>query len=422
MKKGLLVGAGFSYSLGMPLITEFTSTFLSMFNESEVRSFANKMSKHQPYTADRPINGNAIHKAFDLVLTAKSNSETNYEQIIARLQAMDGIEKPTQSDRDSYHYVYGFLYSIVHVLFCHYQRASYEIFYPANKQWYSEFDSLLSEDETWVFSLNHDLYIECLALDYGIPITFGSTGKITFPVSNRELHKKIEFDTMLQSQLLGADNTFFKKHYGINLVKLHGGISEFYYKDRTLCCNLGLDKTTSKELIDEFFLSREMAYYDRNGIAVPAGESDRIITNVDAELDVITSSLLTGENKFSKTSDLKDGEEKLQLLDTVIRDLDELTIIGYGFGDKHVNFRISNAMVLNPNLHLKLINPSWFKPDILEQFDYGDRIRGGHCGAAEWMYYNKYKTWNTTQIEALKNSDRQAVKTRVMELLKKSVR
>jgi hypothetical protein len=40
MKKGLLLGAGFSYDLGMPLVGELTEVFLNIFNDEKIRKLA----------------------------------------------------------------------------------------------------------------------------------------------------------------------------------------------------------------------------------------------------------------------------------------------------------------------------------------------------------------------------------------------
>ena len=56
--------------------------------------------------------------------------------------------------------------------------------------------------------------------------------------------------------------------------------------------------------------------------------------------------------------------------------MDELTIIGYGFGDRHINFRLSNAMSLNERLRLRIVYP-WFQPipECVRHFDYDGRVR-----------------------------------------------
>ena len=129
-----------------------------------------------------------------------------------------------------------------------------------------------------------------------------------------------------------------------------------------------------------------MAFYHQ-GKRIPSGK-DKVITNSDGELDIICKSMLTGGRKYSTTTKDKKGEEKLKIFCDSLKELDELTIIGYSFGDTHVNHRISNAMVLNDSLKLRIIDPTnATKPDFLQQFDYDKRIGGGICRAAEWMEY-----------------------------------
>ena len=116
--------------------------------------------------------------------------------------------------------------------------------------------------------------------------------------------------------------------------------------------------------------------------------------------------MLTGGKKYSGTSKVKDGEEKLQILDSVLRGLDELTVIGYGFGDEHVNFRLSNAMLLNDKLRIVVVDPHRTDtPQCLRQFDYGGRVRCISSGAAQWMEYRGADTWNQVQMKALQENE-----------------
>jgi hypothetical protein len=79
--------------------------------------------------------------------------------------------------------------------------------------------------------------------------------------------------------------------------------------------------------------------------------------------------------------------------------------MGYGFGDLHINDRIGNSMVLNPNLKIWIIDPfrrPW--PSELRQFDYGGRLRCATAGAAAWMTYASHEKWDNAQMDALKLS------------------
>jgi len=411
MKKGLLLGAGFSFDLGMPLVGELTEVFLSLFDERKIRALAALLSAQRPYTPDRPINQNAITTGLNLLLDYKKNNGSNYEAFLAGLEGQSGLTNPSQSDRDSYNFLYVIFYDIIHQIFSLYQHASYEIIYVKNRGWFGKLNNLLSEHETWIFTLNHDLYAECLALDFGIPITYGGDQKIQFPVNNLDLTRHIEFTFIEQKRIHTDTAQFFRNARGINLVKLHGGLSELEYKDQTLLCNLKLDKTSSRELIDDFRLSGEMGYYHQGKRL--AGVKDRTITNLSGELAIISSSMRAGVKKYSETSKIKEGEEKLMLFDHVLRGLDELTVIGYGFGDEHVNFRLSNGLLLNDKLRVVIVDPVFGgTPKCIKQFDYDRRIKTAACGAAQWIDYCKCEKWNYEQIKALKENEQFRVEVR----------
>ncbi|MGU7785040.1 hypothetical protein [Burkholderia sp. PU8-34] len=292
MKKGLLLGAGFSYDLGMPTARELTETFLDLFDKRKAALIVASLGSHQPYSSDRPISKAAVAEAFDLLLDYKSRNGSNYEELIANIQARASEPARPQSDKDSYHFIFSVFYEIIHVALSVYQTASYEILYTRNRKWFSSLPNLLSDEETWVFSLNHDLFLEFLCIDLGIPVTYGDSGKIDFPVSNREMANIIPLSYTARKEYNIRNPKFFNAQQGINLVKLHGSLSELEYQDSTLICNPILTRSTSRELMSDFERIERMGYYVQNR-KVPSGR-DRAITNAQGQLDIICKSMLTG--------------------------------------------------------------------------------------------------------------------------------
>lgn len=418
MKTGILLGAGFSYDFGMPISRELTEIFLNLFNRNNTKSLIASMANHQPFTSDRPINKYAISEVFELLLAYKENKGENYEELLSQIQALSENYNKSQSDKDSYHYTFSLLYEIIHNLLVIYQSESYKALYHKNIKWFSKLENILSTEETWIFTLNHDIFLECLAIDLEIPITYGATGDIEFPVSNIEMGERINFSTIDRSTYYTQNPSFLTGEKGINLVKLHGGLTEHTYKDESTICNQNLNKISSKELISDFHKIQRMAYYHQ-GRKIPDGK-DRAITNINGELDIIGKSMLTGGKKYSKTANSKKGEEKLIIFDEILNRINELTIIGYGFGDKHVNFRIANAMARRENLSIRIIDPNLRKiPEFLEPFDYDSRIYRANCGAAHWIDYSKSQKWNAEQIKELKRNSqiRNEIKSRVESLV-----
>lgn len=406
MKAALLLGAGFSYDLGMPISSELTEVFLGMFNKANTTSLGGAMSRHKPYGDDRPINSKAIEEVFSLLLQYKKDKGKNYEEFLTKIQ--EGAERHTanhsQSDRDSYHFVFAVLYDMIHMILSLYQAIAYEVLYAKNAQWFSKLDNILSDKgETWVVSLNHDLLLECLAIDFGIPITYGATNQRSFPVSNLAMQDCIAFSCIDRSAYNVGSPGFICGQRGINLVKLHGSLTEHEYKDRKEILNPTLERKSSRELIGDFHKIQNMAFFYQ-GRPVPSGR-ERVITDPDGELDIMSKAILTGGRKYSTIAKMQKGEEKLAIFDDILRQADQLTIIGYGFGDRHVNFRIQNAMARRDELIVHIVDPQLTKlPDCLNPFDYDSRVTRAQCGAAHWLDYCRTRQWNIEQMNGLKEN------------------
>lgn len=419
-KIGLLLGAGFSYDLGMPLAQELTDVLLGPVTPHAAQELARAMARVRPYGADRPPNEQALSECFDVLLAYKAAHGANYEAMLAQVEGLARRPDGSQSDRDSAHYLLAALYERIHDILSLYQAAAYELLYPKNFRWYANLGNLLAAQETWVFTLNHDLLLECLALDLKIPISYGDVASKEFPVSNLEMHERIRFSCIDRSHYNSASAGFLREQSGINLVKLHGGLSEHDYDDKNTICNLELNRTSSQELMDEHAKVARMAYY-QNGVSAQAAK-ERFVTNSAGQCDVLGKAMLTGGYKYSTTANPKAGEEKLALFDHVLGGLDELTIIGYGFGDKHVNFRLSHAMARRDDLSMRIVDPHRHTlPDFLEPFDYNSRVRRAACGATLWMDYSKSNRWDVAQMESLKQnaSIRKVIRDRVEAALKR---
>ncbi len=413
MKKVLLLGAGFSYDLGMPLVTELTDVFLGIFEEKSALNFAKRFSQNNPFGNDRPINEYAITEGINLILKYKREGGSNYEKLISELDSLRGRN---QSDRDSYNYLSAYLYGIIYDILRYYQIESYSNFYPQNYSFYSKIINLFSDEgETWIFTLNHDLYAECLAIDLKIPISYGDdkTNLKKFSTKNGE---RIDFTTQDRNRLITKEN-FISNKVGINLVKLHGGLNEFGYEDTSILLNQSLEKNTSSELIEEFRIIQNLQ--DRNKVAGVG--KDIIVLSDNQKIDILTRSMLTGGNKYSKTNKKKAGEEKLQIFDDVLRDVDELTIIGYGFNDFHINFRISNAMLLNEGLKIKIVDPFYEDKSLKEmfhQFRYDQRVSGARCTTPDWLNYVKERKWYSPAIHQERNSNNSIFRAKIHQKAK----
>ena len=260
-KIALLLGAGFSYDLGMPLAHELTEVLLRPFTERDVKQLVSAMARGRPHGPNRPPNERALAGCLELLLDFKSTNGQNYEIMLVQLEGLAKRYDVSQSDRDSAHYVLARLYELIHDILSLYQAASYELCYPPNLRWYSTLGNVLSSEETWVFSLNHDLFVECLAIDLKIPISYGDVETKEFPVSNLEMQERVQFSCIERPRYSIDSPRFIRDRPGINLVKLHGGLSEYDhdYDDKKIICNLDLNRPSSQALLAEYERVARMA-------------------------------------------------------------------------------------------------------------------------------------------------------------------
>jgi hypothetical protein len=122
MKNGLLLGAGFSYDLGMPLTVELTEVFLNVFTDDIVEQMAKAMSLQQPYSKDRPIDPKAIRQGWDSLVAYNKSGGNNYEAFLAEIENNAGLGSPTQPERDAYHSLFDYFYRVIHTILDLYQE------------------------------------------------------------------------------------------------------------------------------------------------------------------------------------------------------------------------------------------------------------------------------------------------------------
>ncbi len=150
MRRGLLLGAGFSYDLGMPLVVEVSEVFLNLFNKRNSRRLGDKLATRDPYGEGRPVDEAGIREGLDLVLSYKRDGGKNYEELLGRLER---LPSRNQSTRDSHHYLFSIFYDLLYDILTTYQAISYVLAYEKNWRWFGRLDNLLSDHgETWVFT------------------------------------------------------------------------------------------------------------------------------------------------------------------------------------------------------------------------------------------------------------------------------
>lgn len=419
MAKGLLLGAGFSYDLGMPLASEFSDTLFSYFNLEKMTNLINDMKDRRPYGDDKPLSEGTINKILEIVNSFYQSDKSNYERLFADIENMPVTGSDAQQ---TVHYYLSVMRSIINELFLIYQLETYPC-YLVNREKYKWFFDGFTDDELWVLTLNHDILVEMLCIDYDIPLREGYLDIVQIPTSNRELDRCIAFGKISATEKDISNLQYFNSSKGVNLLKIHGGLNEYFQGDdksgrNRLLFNLNAYKH-SNEYLSQIERFAHMPHYYINNKAVRLG-SEIAFSDANGMMQFMQPSILTGSKKYSQTLSSKAREEKIELFSTALEKIDELYIIGYSFGDKHINNRIVHAMHLNPQMKVVIVNPTYEEQEIFAPFDYGLRVRYCSMGFSIWADHERTGTWNTKLRNNLETSNSK-IRKPILDAIKASI-
>ncbi|PSL42993.1 hypothetical protein B0H94_11276 [Salsuginibacillus halophilus] len=325
----------------------------------------------------------------------------NYEGILKEIEDMKFVKNRDRAYARTITFGFGSLVEIIYDIIWAYHKDNLDI-YLESRRYYDLLSEYVSNEELWVLSLNHDLILESLCLDFNIPLTFGSTEKNVFPQNNMNMKKSMNFQQVHRRNISLKHMDFFENTRGINLIKLHGALNEYSYDNSEKIVHIeptNDDTSASYLKKTENVLKKAHFFLDDKPVQI---QNEIPISDFDGNMQFFRKSLLTGGYKYSETFNKKPGEEKIHLAEEVLREVDELTIIGYGFGDNHINQRLYNAMLLNEDMSITIVDPFMKNiPEILRPFNYNRRVRKVTSRFPEWLVYLKYGKWDSTYFKQL---------------------
>lgn len=343
MKVSFLLGAGFSYNAGLPLVKDISDKFLRQplydhtlwfsSGESKWTDWANEAEQH-----NGKIHWRGLEIAFFLefvikhYLNVNGLAELNYEKFYFYLLSLKTEDRETyedllQSAEQQYAEVFkkddaDFLSIPDYEIFsCFYHliedllwvRSDREELYAAYKP-YSDF--FMAEDvEINIFTLNHDLLLEMLLEHYDIDYSDGfSTDGSTLVDDNGSKLKVFNGD--------------FQKR--LNLLKLHGSIDFYQYRY--------VRKENGHKGADYF---KTLDFHTKH-TANDIDESGKVIQNFTPQ---IIPQFITGENKLEIIQNDKMYKLLYSYFEGYLKACDKLIIVGYSFGDAHINTVLESSLL-----------------------------------------------------------------------------
>jgi len=313
--KALFLGAGASYECGMPLVFEFT-------NGVRANVLKRLDTKLFDFRKDP-----SFRIRFETIL---SNPDFHYEQMIGELEALQLGRGPTSE-------VAGLtvrqLVDCVQMLLLEDQELTTKLFAEKAKD-YSGIKELLAKHRTLhVFSLNHDVNFEEICKFYGIQCRDGF-----FDHAVERYTNIANFKSLTKQQLdNGAMNFFDSENSGVNLIKLHGSLDMFAVEDKNLYlkCAPPAEAPIGGHVQEIRRIENHSLELSQRVNYRTVGELD--VTDKDGEIQFLRRSLLSGAHKFKKTFDQIAPLAFFEEFKNRMKTITELDVIGYGFGDNHIN-------------------------------------------------------------------------------------
>ncbi|VVO02894.1 hypothetical protein [Pseudomonas fluorescens] len=341
--QGLFLGAGASYELGMPLVVELTETVRADHTPDLVRKFAKNSQWHKEPT--------------DFFLNILANTNMHYEAVIGAIEVMAQRQGPHAKDYES---IRTHLVDMV----SRYLTEEHSVRKPLSILGLRYLEGLrkyFQEDEPLrVFSLNHDVMIEEICSFMAEPLKAGfyrnpEYCKSAFNGASIEF----EFETLTSEQMKNGDLDFFTAgERGVNLYKLHGGLDTFLFNS---CEDYVRFRSPGRLPGDHIQLVVDLQNANHKVEIEDGIRTLQIMTLRDSaqEVQFFDRSLITGAFKFTRNNN--DRRRGLTVMfdkfKSDIYHVTNLTCIGYGFGDLHINEILVKWLCSSADHKLTIVDP-----------------------------------------------------------------
>jgi hypothetical protein len=333
---GLFLGAGASYEIGMPLAWELTGQLKARLNGDTLRALNEEWKAQSGGYSDEVI------ADFALML---SLPEFHYENLLGYLEVQ---QRRSGTHAREYLGLYSWLLEVAYQLL-RVQHTEGVEFIAAMTGYYEGIARLAATHRPlWIFSLNQDVMVECVAARFGLPLQDGFCEQLVFPRRDAEGRKIGELKARMATAAdMDAGLRFPEPGaYGINLLKIHGGLDIFVFQgERHLVKVLPLEPSVAGviealRVVDEELLTLDPLAI-RNQVTAPAAED------------------LLRRPAGGRVHHYQQGIPA-RLLDhfrTNIHRISSLACIGYSFGDLAINMILQHWLEGSEERRLEIVAP-----------------------------------------------------------------
>ena len=285
-----------------------------------------------------------------------SRPDQHYESLLGYLETQFRRRSPTS---EQYHYLYSWLVETVYHLlyFRHVKNVDY---IQRRLTHYSGLSVLADQNKPlWIFSLNHDLIIECLAIRLGLPLSSGFTNEVVMLPRRDQRGTIIGYlnaAVLPGDQLENSAMPFFQHGTcGINLLKIHGALDVFTFRDgKDLLKILPLGDRPDGPLQALRATNEELLFRPQAPVKVL---NEIVYADQTGEAQFLRRSLLAGAFKFDPKSSQILPRPLLKHFRSCLNNVHSLVCIGYGFGDSHINTVMREWLEYSEDRRLVIVGP-----------------------------------------------------------------
>ena len=387
---GLFLGAGASCELGMPLVHEFTGELRSALRRIDLPSANKSWRKRGVGFAEAVV---------DDLLGVLSQEGVTYENALGYLQ-IQYSRKGGHGVGQDYAGLFAWLCDLVYYLL--YQRHLLNL--NCIHEGIRRFDGIraIAKDTTlWIFSLNHDLLIEFMAQEWTISLKTGFstdlheirvTNEGGTPIGTLPVHRIMT--DKLDSEPLNFLN---RGENGINLFKLHGSLDTFMANDAKQMLKLSYTGHGGAVVLKQLRMVNEQLAFK----GPPKATNHIMYFDEDGELQFLRKALIIGVQKYQKHLLLEIPKRLLQLCRHYLNHVSHLAVVGYSFGDIHVNQILQDWLEFSQDRRITIVDPvrrgiPQFLGHLASQVSVEDE--------AASRYFGRFSTCQPTRLETMSNA------------------
>lgn len=332
--KGLFLGAGASVECGMPLVWPFTGILSkNILSRLDIKLFN--------FHGDE-----AIKQRFASVFQSDT---MHYEEMLKHIENWK-LEAKTPKEAQIVDGLIRQVTECIQLLLLELQEKCLPRMKVRFENYFGLQALLEQQGRVEIFSLNHDLILEELCAYYDLGLKDG------FYADREHSYKNLgEFRVITSEELSEHKLDFYEgSEKGVNLLKLHGSFDIFAVEDK---------KMYLKSMGNEGFGSFVSAIRNIESKSLDVcqkmqtrGVNELFVNDSSGELQFLRRSLLSGGHKFKGKFEQIAPVALFDAFKNRINNVQELVVIGYGFGDEHVNEVMLNWLS-NSHNQLTISNP-----------------------------------------------------------------